>query len=195
MRAIFSPFVAALGLALATPATVVATSAAFAQAQPPEAGGEVKQMALTQKQIDSYLAAKKDLDAIIEKLPEDAQEKPDPKVTAQLDGAAKKYGFANYDEYGVVEGNIELVIQGFDPETKKYVGAETVIKKEIAAVKAEKGMSQKDKKEALDQLSAALKAAGAPLQFPANVDLVTKNFDKIQAAMPQEGQEGQPQKM
>jgi hypothetical protein len=188
------PFLAALSLGLASPVAVMAPAPmAFAQAQDAEA--PIKQIALSQKQIDSYLAAKKDIDAILEKMPESAQgQAPDPKVTAQLDGVAKKGGFANYDEYLSVEDNIGLVMQGIDPRTKKYVGAETVIKQEIASVKADKSMPPKDKKEALDQLNAALKSA-APVQNQANIDLVTKNFDKISAAMPQEQEEEQPKKM
>ena len=188
------PFLVALRLALASPLAFIApASIAFAQAQDAEA--PVKQIALSQKQIDSYLAAKKDIDAIFEKLPESAQgQTPDPKVTAQLDGVAKKGGLANYDEYLSVEDNIGLVMQGIDPQTKKYVGAETVIKQEIASVKADKNMPPKDKKDALDQLNAALKST-APVQNQGNIDLVTKNFDKISAAMPQEQEQEQPKKM
>ena len=71
------------------------------------------------------------MDAITEKLPENA--KPDPKVTAQLEAVAKKNGFAGYDEYNDVVDNISLVLGGFDPATKKYVGTEAVIKAQIAA--------------------------------------------------------------
>jgi len=191
MRADIIPFIFALGLALAAP-IAVAPLPAFAQAQQPEAGTPIKQIALTQKQIDSYLAAKKEIDAVLEKLPEDSQgQAPDPKTTAQLDAIAKKNGLANYDEYESIEDNIGLVIDGMDPQTKKYIGAEAVIKQEIAQLKAEKSMSPKDKKEALEQLNAALKSA-TPVQNPGNIELVTKNFDKINAAMPQDQE--QPQK-
>ena len=88
-------------------------------------------MALTDKQIQGVLAASKDMDAITEKLPENAP--PDAKVTAQLDAVAKKNGFASYDDYNDVTDNIGLVIAGFDPATKKYVGNEAVIKAQIAA--------------------------------------------------------------
>ena len=89
-------------------------------------------MALTDKQIEGVLAAQKDMDAITEKLPENAT--PDAKVTAQLDAVAKKNGFASYDDYNNVIDNIGLVIGGFDPATKKYVGNEAVIKAQIAQV-------------------------------------------------------------
>lgn len=187
------PFIIALSLALAVPSAFAPPLPAFAQAQQPEGGAPIKQIALTQKQIDSYLAAKKEIDAALEKLPEDSQgQAPDPKTTAQLDAIAKKNGLANYDEYESIEDNINLVIDGIDPQTKKYIGAEAVIKQEIAQLKAEKSMSPKDKKEALEQLNAALKSA-TPAPNPGNIELVTKNFDKINAAMPQDQE--QPQKM
>jgi hypothetical protein len=188
------PFVLALTLGLAAPLAVFAP-APIALAQAQESEEPVKQVALTDKQLDSYLAAKKEVDAIVSKLPEDSQgQAPDPKVTAQLDGIAKKHGLASYDEYLSVEDNIGLVMQGMDSQTKKYVGPEAMIKQQIAEVKADKSMSPKDKKEALDQLNAALKSP-TKVQFPANIDLVTKNFDKIMAAMPQDQGEEQPKKM
>ena len=95
------------------------------------------------------------MDAITEKLPENAE--PDPKIDAQLDDVAKKNGFAGYDEYNTVVDNISLVLGGFDPATKKYVGTEAVIKAQIAQVQADKKMPAKDKKEALADLNEALK--------------------------------------
>jgi hypothetical protein len=189
------PFVLALTLGLAAPLAAFAPAPfALAQAQPP-GGEEIKQVALTDKQLDSYLSAKKEIEAVLAKMPEDSQgQAPDPKVTAQLEGIAKKHGLASYDEYLAVEDNVGLIMQGMDPQTKKYVGPEAMIKQQIAEVKADKSMSQKDKKEALDQLNAALKSP-TKVQFPANIDLVTKNFDKIIAAMPQDQGEEQPKKM
>ena len=123
------------------------------------------------------LAAQKDMNAITDKLPENA--KPDPKVIAQLEAIAKKNGFASYDEYNNVVDNISLVLGGFDPATKKYVGSEAVIKAQIAQVQADKKMSAKDKKQALDDLNAALKAPEPPLENKGNIDLVTKYYDKL----------------
>ena len=109
-----------------------------AQAAPPQQPA-LKQIALTEKQIEGVLAAQKDMDAITEKLPDNA--KPDAKITAQLEAVAKKNGFACYDEYNNVVDNISLVLGGFDPATKKYVGSEAVIKAQIAQVQADKKMS------------------------------------------------------
>ena len=154
-----------------------ASPAQAAPAQPPA----VKQIALTEKQIEGVLAAQKDMDAITAKLPEDA--KPDPKITAQLDGIAKKNGFAGYDEYNDVIDNISLVLGGFDPATKKYVGSDVVIKAQIAQVQADKKMSAKDKKEALADLNEALKSPAPPIENKGNIDVVAKYYDKLAAAL------------
>jgi hypothetical protein len=149
----------------------------------PQAGQPpvLKQMALTDKQIVGVLAAQKDMDAIVEKLPDNA--KPDPKVTEQLDAVAKKNGFADYDEYNEVIDNISLVLGGFDPATKKYVGPEAVIKAQIAQLAADKKMPAKDKKEALAELNEALKTPPQPIENQANIDLVAKYYDKLAEAL------------
>jgi hypothetical protein len=179
MRAHIRPIVAALSLAC-LPVLIAAAPVGVAFAQ--QGDQEVKQIALTEKQIQGVLAAKADVDAITAKLPE-GNDKPDAKVLAQLDAAAKKQGFANYAEYEDVDDNINMVMAGIDPEAKKYVGDEIVLKKEIADVQADKKMAANDKKEALAQLNDAMKSA-KPLQFTANIPLVLKYYDKLSVEEP-----------
>ena len=190
MREFVRPAAAALSIAcLAASMATLSTGSALAQAKQQMAPAQaappqkppVKQMALTDKQIQGVLAASKDMDAITEKLPENAQ--PDAKVTAQLDAVAKKNGFASYDDYNNVTDNISLVIAGFDPATKKYVGNEAVIKAQIAEVQADKKMSAKDKKEALADLNDALKYPAPPIQNKGNIDLVAKYYDQLAALL------------
>ena len=126
-----------------------------------------------------------DFDAIAEKLPETAPEKPDPKITAQFEAVAKKYGFASYDEYNDVVDTISLVLGGFDPATKKYVGADNVIRGQIAAVEADKTIPDEDRKQALEQLNDALKAPVPPIENKANIELVAKYYDKLNATLQQ----------
>ena len=64
---------------------------------------------------------------------------------------AKKYRFANYGEYDDVAENIGLVMSGIDPETKKYVGPDAVIKKDIALIDSE-NLPANDKKGQLEEL-------------------------------------------
>ena len=158
--------------------------AAPAQAAPPPADAQapaLKQISLTEKQIESVLAAQKDIDAITDKIPENA--KPDPKIDAQLDAVARKAGFAGYEEYNTVVDNISLVLGGFDAATKKYVGTETVIKAQIAQVQADKKMPAKDKKEALADLNDALKTPPPAIENKGNIDLVGKYYDKLADAL------------
>lgn len=191
MPALLRPALTALGVACLVSATsLVSSGAAFAQAKQQQAPAQqaapaqepsLKQITLTDKQLDGVLAAQKDMDAITAKLPENTA--PDAKVIAQLDGVAKKHGFASYDDYNNVVDNISLVLGGFDPTTKKYVGAEAVIKSQIAQVEADKKMPAKDKKEALDELNQALKTPAPAVENKGNIDLVGKYYDKLVAAL------------
>ncbi len=193
MREFIRPVAATFGIVcLAATAAVVSTDSALAQAKggqmaPAQAAAPVgqppavKQAALTEKQVEGVIAAAKDMDALSEKLPDNG--KPDPKLMAQFDATAKKYGFASYDEYNTVVDNIGLVMSGVDPATKKYVGSAAVIKTQIAQVQADKKMSAKDKKEALDDLNQALKTPEPTIENKGNIDIVLKNYDKLAAIM------------
>ncbi|MDE2378145.1 hypothetical protein [Bradyrhizobium sp.] len=191
MRALFRPALAVLSVAsLLAAAAFVSSGAALAQAKEPPAPAQqaapaqppaLKQLALTDKQIDGVLAAQKDMDAATAKLPENTA--PDQKMIAQLDGVARKHGFASYDDYNNVVDNISLVLGGFDPATKKYVGAEAVIKGQIALIEADKKMSAKDKKEAIGELNEALKSPPPAIENKANIDLVARYYDKLIAAL------------
>ena len=191
MREFVRPIAVAVSIAcLAASLAIMSTGGALAQAKqspapaaqaaPPEQPA-LKQMALTEKQIEGVLAAAKDMDAITAKLSENA--KPDPKIIAQLEDLAKKNGFASYDGYSNVVDNISLVLGGFDPATKKYVGPDVVLKAQIAEVQADKKMSAKDKKEALADLNEALKSPAPAVENKGNIDLVAKYYDKLAAAL------------
>src|SRR6266446_7746619 len=196
MREFVRPVAAALGMAcLAAGIATASAGEALAQAgqAPPQQTAPapqaapaqlpaVKQVALTDKQIEGVLAAQKDMDAITAKLVDNA--KPDPTMAAQFEGVAKKNGFASYDEYSNVVDNISIVLAGFDPATKQYVGIETVIKAQIALVEADKKkMSPNDKKEALADLNDALKSPAPPIENKGNIDLVAKYYDKLADAL------------
>jgi hypothetical protein len=192
MREFIRPAAIALSMAcLAVSIAAISADGALAQAKqqmapsqaapPPGQPPAIKQMPLTEKQIEAVVVASKEMDTITAKLPDNAQ--PDAKMIAQLDGVAKKSGFAGYDEYTTVMDNISLVLSGFDPATKKYVGSEAVIKAQIAQVEADKKMSAKDKKEALADLNQALKAPEPPVENKGNIDLVAKYYDKLGAIM------------
>jgi hypothetical protein len=141
----------------------------------------LKQLALTDKQIEAVIATQKEMNPITDKLPENAP--ADPKIIAQLEAIAKKHGFASYDEYNVVIDNISLVLGSIDPVSKKYVGSEAVIKSQIAQVEADKKMSAEEKKQALNDLNLALKMPAPVIENKGNIDLVIKYYDKLDAVM------------
>jgi hypothetical protein len=179
MRQLFRPILTALSIAcLAASFGVLSQHPALAQAGGPPP--QLKQIALTQAQIDNAIAAAKEMDAITAKL---QNAPPDAKAVAQLDGIAKKHGFASYDDYNTVMGNISLVMDGVDPQTKKYIGSDAVLKQQVAQVKADKSMSAADKKQALASLDQAMKVKEPEVQNKGNIDLVIKNYDKLDAAL------------
>jgi hypothetical protein len=180
MRKLIRPLAFAVCvICLAISNFAISTDSARAQDQvaPPPA----KQMALTKKQIEGVLAAQKDMNEINEKLSEKA--KPYLIVAEQLESAAKKNGFASYDEYTNVIENVFLVLAGFDPTTKKYVGSEAVIRAQIAQVQADKDMPEEDKKEALADLENALKSPAPPVENKGNIDLIAQYYDRLAEAM------------
>jgi hypothetical protein len=135
------------------------------------------QIQLTAKQVQQYVAAFKQMAPLFEKL-DAAGGKPDAKLMAMVEGAVKKYGFKDLDEYDQVVVSIVAVLDGVDPKTKQYADPIALIKKEIAAVQADKTMKPDERKKALESLNAELSEVQA-VQFPSNIPLVIKFFDQL----------------
>src|SRR5215470_6792599 len=111
---------------LATAAVLAVAFAAFgtmAMAQP------VKQIKLTDKHVEGFIAAQQDMAGVAEKMQGSTSDKPDPKIEAELESIANK-----------------------------------------------------EKKQMLEELNDALKSA-APIQYPTNIEIVTKYYDKIDAVL------------
>jgi hypothetical protein len=159
-----------------------ALAVAFAAIAPALAQNAVRQIKLTDKQVEGFISAQKDMAAVAEKMQGSATDKPDPKIQAELEDIAKKHGFASFADYDDVAANISMVMAGIDPQTKKFTEPQVAIKKEIDEVTADKSIPEKEKKQMLDELNEALKTA-QPIQNPSNIDLVTKYWDKIDAVL------------
>jgi hypothetical protein len=179
MRVATHRFIAVFSMALTAALTLGALSQNVVAQEATSPDESLKQIALTDAQIESFIAAQKEMVPIVAKAPD--ADKPDPKVMEQLEAVAKNYKFAHYAEYDDVAENIGLVMSGIDPDTKKYVGPDAVIKRHIAFIDSEK-LAPNDKKAQLDELQSKLKSLPEPVKFPANIDLVVKNYDKINAA-------------
>jgi len=144
---------------------------------------EGKQIKLTEKHIQSFMGAYNDMVKVYESA--DPDKPDDPKVEAQAEAVAKKNGFASLAEFDDVSVSISMVMSGIDPQTKKFTEPPEQIKKEIAALKADKTIPEAQKKQDLAELEAALRIA-KPIQFKENIALVLKYFDKLSPLMMQE---------
>jgi hypothetical protein len=152
----------------------------------PASAQAVKQIKLTEKHIQGYVGAAKDMARLYAGANPD---QPNPKVEAQAAAVAKKNGFASLGEYDDASMNISLIMAGIDPQTKKFTEPPEQLKKQIAELKADKSVPEAEKKEDLAQLDAALKNA-KPVQFKENIALVLKHYDKL-APLMQEQESGQ----
>jgi hypothetical protein len=164
----------AILVAVVVLALMQATGGAAAQA--------VKQIPLNEKHIEGFVAAQKDMAAVSEKLQNNASDKPDPKIQAELEAAAKKHGFASFAEYDDVAANISIIMAGIDPQTKTFTEPREAILKEIEEVKNDKSIPAAEKKQMIEELNEALKSA-EPIKFRDNIALVTKHYDKLEAVL------------
>ena len=160
--------------ALAAVALTLFSGLAMAQA--------VNQIKLDDKQVEGFIASQKDMSAITEKMRGSTSDKPDPRIQAELEAVAKRYGFKDFAEYDDVAANIAMIMAGIDPQTKAFMEPPIAIKKEIEEVTADKSISENEKKQMLEELNEALKTA-APIQNRGNIELVKKYFDKIDAVL------------
>ena len=159
---------------------VIATIAAVALAHIATAAmaEAVKQIQLSEKQVQSFIAAQKEMSAIMQKAQGGQSDKPDPKLQGQMEGVAKKNGFASLDEYDTVAENISLLMSCIDPKTKAFSEPKVALQKQIDDVKADKNIPADQKKQILEDLNEQLKTA-EPIKFPSNVELVKKYYDKL----------------
>jgi hypothetical protein len=149
---------------------------------PAGAQAPLKQIKLTEQHIQGFIAAQKPMSEVTDKMQGATPDKPDPKIQAELEAAAKKSGFKDFTEYDDVAANISMVMAGIDPQTKTFTEPQVAIRNEIKEVEADKSLKADERKAMLTGLNAALKSA-TPMQFPENVALVTRYFDKIDAVL------------
>src|ERR1700720_4588744 len=144
---------------------------------------EVKQIKLTDKHVQSFIAVSEDMAKLYDGANPD---RPDPKREAQAEALVKKNGFASLAEYDDVSMNIAMIMSGIDQQTKKFTEPPEQIKQQIDAVKSDKSILEAEKKEDLEQLDTALKSA-KPIQFKENIALVRKYYDKLTELMQGQG--------
>lgn len=179
MRQILRPF----GLAI-----LIGLAAAMLLASPRSAAAQsalrpvIKQIALSDKMILSFINAQKEMSAVLGRIEGATAEQLPPELQAELEAVAKRHGFRDFDEYDVVVDNISLVMAGIDATTRVFAEPSVAIRKEIAAVTADQSIPEQEKKQLLEELQESLKAV-QPIEFPANIELVRKHYDRIDQAL------------
>ena len=171
LRPLCLGFRLAAGLVLATVAWAVADAPAVAQS--------FRQVDLTEKQVQGFIAVQKPMTDATEKIQGDTS---DPKLQAALEAIAKQQGFKDLAEYDEVAATISMVMAGIDPDTKQYVPADAAIRQQIKDIEADTSLPADERKQALEELNESLKQA-QPIRNPAYIELVKKYYDKIEAVL------------
>jgi hypothetical protein len=153
---------------------------------------QFKQVKLTEKKVQGFIAAQKQLAPLSSKL-EASADKPDPALQKQVEEIAKSNGFSTVDELDEVSANISLVLAGLDTQTGQFTEPPDQIRKEMEAIKQDKQMSQEEKNQALAEMQNALKTA-TPLQFKENVALVKKYRKQLDELIGPESEQQEPTK-
>ena len=122
----------------------------------------VKQIKLTEKQIEGFIAAQKDMSPIAGKdSGRDASEQLPPKLQAELEAVAKKHGFKDFAEYDEVVGNITMVMAGIDPKTKAFTEPRSRSRRRSRTSRPTSRSRKQEKKQMLEELNEALKVGAA----------------------------------
>src|SRR4029434_8284298 len=108
----------------------------------------VTQMKLTEKHVEGFIAAQKDMSAVVEKMMQGAvfSNSANARYQAELKAVTKKYGFKNFAEYEVVAASISLVMAAIDSQTKMFTDPSTAIEQELEDVIAANNIPDSEKK-------------------------------------------------
>ena len=114
--------------------------------------------------------------------PQHPPDKPFSTFQPKLEAVTSKHGFKSFAEYETVAANISVVMAAIDPQTKAFTDPRMAIKKEIDDVTADGTIPDHEKKSLLEELNEALKSAQR-IEFPDNIELVRKYYERIDAAL------------
>ena len=79
------------------------------------------QIKLTEKHVEGFIAAQRDMSAVAEKMQGSVfLNHPNAKYEVELNAVTKKHGFKNFAEYEAVAANISLVMAAIDPQTRAW---------------------------------------------------------------------------
>lgn len=142
---------------------------------------DVTQIKLTEEQVKGFISSQKDLAAVSNKLQE-AGDKPDDALQAELENIAKKHGFKTFQELDDVAANISIVMAGLDPQTGAFTDPQEALKKELADIEADASIPAEEKKQLIDELNEAIQTT-PPLANKENIEVVKKYRAEIEASL------------
>lgn len=164
-------------------ASILLFSGLANQVSAQDAPPELKQVKLTEAHIKGLISAQPALAAVakrLEGMPDDAA----VNVQDELNEIASKNGFADFNELDEISANVQLVLDGLDPETGEYSDPVQSLKEELELVKADASIDAEEKKALIAELEDALQAL-PPLEHEENIELVKKFQKEIQASLDQ----------
>jgi hypothetical protein len=138
----------------------------------------IKEIKLTEKQIQGVLSTEKELKELFGDQGRSAPIDNPERAEALTKAVMEKYGFHDPDEYFDVIMNIDLIRSEMDQQAKKFIEPPEQVEQEIAALKADKSVPEAESRERLAQLEAALSNA-KPIQFKENIALVLNYFEML----------------
>jgi hypothetical protein len=160
----------------------VVAPAVFAQETTQETPADgLNQIKLTEAQVKGFIAAQPDVADVLPKL-QKSGDGPDAALEAELDGMARKHGFASFSEFDDVAANISIVMAGLDVETGEFTEPVEAFKKELADVEADTSIPEADKKQLIEELTEAVNTAPM-LKYHENVDLVKAHREELVKAL------------
>ena len=118
---------------------------------------ELKQIKLTEKHMQGFIAVSEDRGAALRWREAKINQIESSSRRPRLE-KVKQNGFASLAEYDDVSMNIATITSGIDQQTKKFTEPPDQIKQGDRLVKSDKSIPDAEKKEDLVQLEAALKA-------------------------------------
>lgn len=142
---------------------------------------DVKQIKLTNEQVQHFISAQTDLAAVASKI-QAAGDKPDPALQAELEGIATKHGFGNFAELDDVAANISIVMAGLDAGTGTFTDPVEALIKEREGVEKDASIPDTDKKQLVDELTEAINTTPR-LQYKENVEIVKAHRTEIEKAL------------
>ena len=85
--------------------------------RPTPAQPAATQIKLTEQQVEGFIAAQKDMSAVVEKIQGPIRRTSRLlQFKAELEAVTKKHGFKDFDDYDAVAANITMVMTGDRPE-------------------------------------------------------------------------------